>query len=74
MKITTQIMNMVVVLGLISIISCSAEIEIDANEHDPAEIAIGERLFLETRFAQAYYANPGKADPALQYTLTMDQP
>lgn len=37
-------------------------------EEDPAEIAIGERLFLETRFAQAYYANPGKADPVLDKT------
>lgn len=35
-----------------------------------AEISIGERLFLETRFAQAYYANPDKADPALDRTLT----
>lgn len=37
---------------------------------DPAEIAIGERLFLETRFAQAYYANSNKADPALDKTIT----
>lgn len=37
-------------------------------EYDPAEISIGERLFLETRFAQAYYANPGKADAVVDKT------
>jgi len=40
------------------------------TDADSAEITIGERLFLETRFAQAWYANPGKADPALAKTLT----
>lgn len=40
-------------------------------DQDPAEIAIGERLFLETRFAQAWYAHPGKGDPVLDYTSTM---
>ena len=37
---------------------------------DPAEIVIGERLFLETRFAQAWSVNPGKPDPALAKTIT----
>lgn len=37
---------------------------------EPSEIAIGERLFLETRFAQAYFSNPGKADPAISHTNT----
>ena len=41
---------------------------------DPAEVAIGERLFLETRFAQAYFANPQKADPVMDKTLTTNQP
>lgn len=41
---------------------------------DPAEIAIGERLFLETRFAQAFYANAKKSDPVMDYTLTTEQP
>ena len=41
---------------------------------DLAEVAIGERLFLETRFAQAYFANPNKADPAMDKTLTTTQP
>lgn len=34
----------------------------NADASDPPEIAIGERLFLETRFAHAYFANPDKAD------------
>ena len=42
-------------------------------EEDPAEIAIGERLFLETRFAQAYYSAPKKADPIMDKTLTTTQ-
>jgi len=43
-------------------------------DSDPAEVTIGERLFLETRFAQAYYANPDKADPALQESITTTEP
>lgn len=35
-----------------------------------AEIAIGERLFLETSFAQAYMASPAKADPVMATTAT----
>jgi len=46
-----------------------AEIQEDA---DPAEVIIGERLFLETRFAQAYYANSVKSDPALDKTITFN--
>jgi cytochrome c peroxidase len=42
------------------------------DQPDPAEVTIGERLFLETRFAQAYAAQPGKADPVLQVTRTVD--
>ena len=38
-------------------------------DEDPAEIKIGERLFLETRFAHAYYANPNKADPVMDETM-----
>lgn len=44
------------------------------QEQDPPQIAIGERLFLETRFAQAYFANPDKADASLEYTLTTNDP
>jgi cytochrome c peroxidase len=49
-----------------------------AQETDPAQIAIGERLFLETRFAQFFAANSGgdanaalaAGDPVLDTTLT----
>lgn len=41
---------------------------------DPAEIAIGERLFLETRFAQSHAVAPGRADPALADTVTTAAP
>ena len=41
-----------------------------AEPVEPAEITLGERLFLETRFAQAYYANPQKADPVVSHTVT----
>ncbi len=42
------------------------------GDSDPAEVAIGERLFLETRFAQAYYANPAKADPVMDNTVLLN--
>jgi hypothetical protein len=42
------------------IISCLAmmanPVFAEEEESDPAEIAIGERLFLETRFAQFFFA------------------
>ncbi len=41
---------------------------------DPPEIALGERLFLETRFAQAHAARPGAADPVMATTATTDSP
>jgi cytochrome c peroxidase len=44
------------------------------EEAEPPQITIGERLTLETRFSQAYAAQPGKADPVMKYTLTLDQP
>lgn len=44
------------------------------DDPDPAEIAIGERLFLETRFAQAHAERPGKPDPALDLTATGGAP
>lgn len=43
---------------------------INAEESDPAEIAIGERLTLETRFAQLYYADKNQADSVLNTTQT----
>ena len=44
------------------------------GEHDPAEIAIGERLFLETRFSQAYFADRNQTDPVLDKTETIADP
>ena len=46
---------------------------IEESDEDPAQVSIGERLFLETRFAQAYYAKPNKADPVLKKTITSTQ-
>jgi cytochrome c peroxidase len=51
-------------------------------EADPAEVAIGERLFLETRFAQFFAANagdvnqglPGGGDPVVEETETTGEP
>ena len=45
-----------------------------SEEHEPAQITIGERLFLETRFAHAYYAKPNMADPSLEKTITVNTP
>lgn len=73
MKITTCLIPLVAMFSLIGLSACNQKTG-TAEEQDPAEIAIGERLFLETRFAQAYYDNQQKADPALEYTLTMDLP
>ena len=39
---------------------------------DPAEIAIGERLFLETRFAQFFNARGKGGDPVMDVTETVD--
>ena len=52
--------------------------ERDEDEPDPAAVAIGERLFLETRFAQFFFANSKgdanavleKGDPIMDMTLT----
>ncbi len=52
------------------------------EEADPAEVAIGERLFLETRFAQFFFANSsGNAnavlatgDPTMDFTATTSNP
>jgi len=41
-------------------------------ESDPAEIAIGERLFLETRFAQFFFAHGQGGDPVMDITETVN--
>jgi hypothetical protein len=55
-----------------------------ANAEDPAEVTIGERLFLETRFAQYYFAHssgnpnaeplPGGGDPVMATLSTPTGP
>ena len=62
--------NMLSILLLVLVICQNTTL---ASE-DPAEVTIGERLFLETRFAQAYFANPQKVDPVMDKTLTTNQP
>jgi hypothetical protein len=50
----------------------------DGEDADPPEVAIGERLFLETRFAQFFFTNSGgnvnatlaSGDPAVNSTVT----
>jgi cytochrome c peroxidase len=40
------------------------------EEVEPAEIRLGERLFMETRFAHSFYQSPGGHDPALDINKT----
>jgi cytochrome c peroxidase len=42
------------------------------QQAEPAQVAIGERLFLETRFAQAYATHPDRADPVVQTAPTIN--
>jgi hypothetical protein len=44
------------------------------DEFDPPEIAIGERLFLETRFAQFFAVHGTGGDSAMETTETTDEP
>jgi hypothetical protein len=52
------------------------------NGTDPAEVAIGERLFLETRFAQFFFSHANgdanarleSGDPVVDVTETLDSP
>lgn len=52
------------------------------EEHDSAEVALGERLFLETRFAQFFAANaadvnlplPAGGDPVVETSETTGTP
>jgi cytochrome c peroxidase len=45
-----------------------------AEEPDPPEVAIGERLFRETRFAQFFAAQPAGGDPVMEQTETVGAP
>jgi len=58
-----------------TIASFSSRVQAGGNdENTPSQVRIGERLFLETRFAQAYAAHPDQADPVLRHTLTVSRP
>lgn len=54
----------------------------EEEESDPPEIVIGERLFLETRFAHFFFANSqgdvnkelDNGDPILEFTETLGEP
>lgn len=69
------------IVFLIAVFSaCASPIlpEEEEEEADPAEVAIGERLFQETRFAQFFFANSTGVnvplevgDPALAFTETL---
>jgi len=65
-----KVLLTIIGLGLSFQLYAQARQPVTPETDDPAEITIGERLTLETRFAQAYYANSNKADPALDKTLT----
>ena len=60
-------------LLIFSLTGLNMAFAIEKSDEDPAQVSIGERLFLETRFAQAYYAKPNKADPVLNKTITNTQ-
>ncbi|HKY62446.1 MAG TPA: hypothetical protein VJR29_03425 [bacterium] len=55
------------VFGLAVLSACASPIvpEEEEEEADPAEVAIGERLFQETRFAQFFFANSAGVNQAL---------
>ena len=70
-----QVMNKIfLTLALLSLAFIGATSIASEEEHDPAEIAIGERLFLETRFSQAYFAGRGKGDSVMDKTETIADP
>src|SRR5262245_30932462 len=60
----------------------TAAAQVVDEDADPAEVAIGERLFLETRFAQFFFANSGgnanavlaTGDPTMDFTVTTTAP
>lgn len=68
----------VLVLALLS----APPVRAQEEDADPPEVAIGERLFLETRFAQYFAAHSGgdvnrplaTGDPAVDATLTIGAP
>lgn len=78
-----RLTNILVLICLLATLAVS-ELRAQEEDSDPAEIAIGERLFLETRFAQAFKAfldeggavngAPESGDPALDELATTGAP
>ena len=68
MKFNKLLTIIFTVFALANITAAHAE-DNNKGEDEPAEISIGERLFLETRFSQAYYAHPWQADPVMDKTV-----
>jgi len=64
-----KIMKKIIVMTFSLLIAISSSVI--AGE---PEVTIGERLFLETRFAQAWFVSPGKPEPALAKTVTTGKP
>ncbi|WP_126455576.1 cytochrome-c peroxidase [Sulfuriflexus mobilis] len=56
---------------ILSLVIFSVSAHTRANDAVPAEELLGERLFLETRFAQGFAQTPEKAEPSLGYTQTV---
>lgn len=71
MKRYVPVRGRYVIAGILLILNTSSYAQ---QQHDPAEVTLGERLFLETRFAQAYAADPHKADPVMDVTATLNTP
>lgn len=63
-------------------LACCTLFAAEEEAGDPAEVTIGERLFLETRFAQFFFANSNgdvnaplvKGDPAVEFLQTLNGP
>lgn len=63
--------NSYLFLSLLSLMTAVNPLLLAEEESVPAEEMLGERLFLETRFAQSFMANAGKADPLLDNTESL---
>jgi hypothetical protein len=59
---------------IITVAALSSPLGAQEEEADPAEIAIGERVFLETRFAQFFAVNRSGGDPVMKLIETTGTP
>jgi cytochrome c peroxidase len=66
-----RLLNYLFLLPLLAVVLIGWHLLARAEQADPPEVMIGERLFLETRFAQAHHDRPGKADKVMDSTVTM---